>query len=201
MVYSVKWVKKKLNKKCVSCHIFNKFEKKSLAMKYLFLLFILSSFGAFSQTINCFDVARKGTLQEMKDLYKENPKVLDSINDRKSSMLILACYYSNNEVASFLIKNKANINYVSDNGTALMACVVKANNAIAKVLIENKAAINSTDNKGATALIYAVMFHNVELVQLLLAQKADKTIKDKNGKTAFEYAVFSGNDEIINLLK
>jgi len=58
-----------------------------------------------------------------------------------------------------------------------------------------------TDEKGTTALMYAVQFRNVAFVQLLLKHKADKTLKDKNGKTAFEFAVFSGNEEIINLLK
>lgn len=171
-------------------------------MKYsLVLLILLFQSVVFSQSKSCFDVARKGTLEEVKALYKTNPKVIDSINDRKSSMLILACYYSNNEVAKFLIQNKVDVNYVSDSGTALMASIVKANDELAKYIIKNKADVNKTDANGVTALIYATQFQNVAMVKLLLESKADKNTIDKTGKTAFEYAVFSNNEQIINLLK
>ncbi|WP_395064499.1 ankyrin repeat domain-containing protein [Flavobacterium sp.] len=171
-------------------------------MKYLLIsMFFLLQFTAFSQQKSCFDVARKGTLQEIKSMFTANSKIIDSINDRKSSMLILACYYNNNEVAKFLIENKVDLNYVSDSGTALMACIVKGNNEMAKYIIEKKANINLTDANGTTALIYAVNFKNIEMIKLLLDNKADKTKTDKNGKTAFEYAAFSNEQQIINLLK
>ncbi|MEC4003914.1 ankyrin repeat domain-containing protein [Flavobacterium sp. SUN052] len=167
-----------------------------------FLLILLFVFNCgFSQNKDCFNVARKGTLDEIKVLVKENPKVVNSVNDRGSSMLILACYTGNNEVAKFLLENNCDVNYVSDNGTALMAAVVKGNIEMVKFILSKKANVNLTDTNGITALIYAVQFKNVEIIKLLLQNNADKKIIDKNGKTAFEYAVFSGNEEIINLLK
>jgi len=166
----------------------------------IFQLFLLNT--AFSQTkMDLFDIARKGNLEQIKEVYLANPNALLSINENGFSPLIIACYHNNYDIAKFLIDHQSNINSSSPMGSPLMAAVVKGNVAIAKLLLENKADVNSIDPKGTTALMYAVMFKNSDLVQLLLQYKADKTKKDNTGKTAFEYAVFSGNETIINLLK
>ena len=168
----------------------------------LTLLFILTGTLCFCQeTTTVFDIARKGTLAQIKEIYKKNPKAVNSINKDGFSPLTLACYRENNEVAKFLIDKGSNINQKSSMGTPLMAAVVKGNMEMVNILLDKKADINGTDENGVTALIYAVQFRNVQAVKVLLQNKADKTKIDKQGKTAFEYAVFSGNEEIINLLK
>jgi uncharacterized protein len=166
------------------------------------ILSFLLSFSIFAQEKNSvFDVARKGTLKEIKKIYKKDPKAIVALNENGFSPLILATYKNNNEVAKFLIEKGAKIDEVSEMGTPLMAAVVKGNLEIVKFLIEKKANINLSDSKGNTALIYAVQFQNLEIVKLLLQNNVDKTKIDKQGKTAFEYAVFAKNEEIINLLK
>jgi len=167
---------------------------------FLFALFLFF-FNAKAQNKTVFDIARTGTLTEIQALNKSNPDAINSVNETKSSPLILACYKGNIEVAKFLIKNVKDINYNSDMGTALMAATYKNQPELVKLLLENKANPNATDAGGTTALLLAVQFKNIPLVQLLLAFKADKTIKDSKGKTAFEYAAFSENESIINLLK
>lgn len=171
-------------------------------MKYIsFLIFFICSNSIVSQPKNCFDIARKGTLKEIDNEYLTNKKIIDSIDSNTSSMLILACYRGNNDVAKFIIEKKANLNYVSLNGTALMACVVKGSLELGELLLKNGANPNLTDANGITALMYAVQFQNEKMIKLLLDYKADKNSVDKQGKTAFEYATFSKNELIINLLK
>ena len=171
-------------------------------MKYiLILVFIINSNEIISQRKNCFDIARKGTLDEIITEYNSNNKVIDSVDTNSTSMLILACYRGNEDVAKFMVQKKANLDYVSGNGTALMSCIVKGNFEMADILLKNKANPNLADANGITALMYAVQFQNEKMVKLLLENKADKSIADKQGKTAFEYAVFSKNELIINLLK
>ena len=165
------------------------------------IVFVIVTSNCFAQQKSIFDVSRSGTLHEIEVLYKENKNCINEINEYGFSPLILACYKGNTEVAKFLIEKKSNLNYVSDEGTALMAAVVRGKNELAKSLLENDANPNLTNIGGTTALMYAAQFKNVELVKLLLQHKADKTIVNKEQKTAFEYAVFSNNDEIINLLK
>ena len=172
--------------------------KKSL----LVLIVALMSNLIFSQeTLNVFDIARKGTVEQAKEKFKDNPNSFNVVNDEGYSPLLLACYRSNNDVAKYLINIGSDINGKSKFGTPLMACIVKGNNEIASFLIQSKADINAADANGTTALIYAVQFQNTTILKLLMENKVDKNHKDQEGKTAFEYAVFSGNEEIINLLK
>ena len=165
------------------------------------LLFFLSNFSFAQEKLDVFDVARKGTVDQAKDLMKSNPQIFDVTNKEGFSPLLLACYRNNNEVAKFIIENGGDINGNSNMGTPLMAAIVKGNNEIAQLLIEKKADLNLADKNGITALIYAVQFQNKTVLVNLIQNKADKNHKDKEGKTAFEYAVFAGNEEIINLLK
>lgn len=165
------------------------------------ILFLLVTSNFFAQQKSIFDIARNGTLDEIEQLYTKNKNCINEINEYGFSPLILACYKGNSEVAKFIIEKKSNLDYVSDEGTALMAAVVKGKNELVKSLLENGANPNLTNLEGTTALMYASQFKNVELVKLLLQYKADKTIVNKEQKTAFEFAVFSNNDEIINLLK
>ena len=167
----------------------------------ILVFFIFNANTIFSQQKNCFDIARKGTLNEIITEYNSNNKVIDSVDTNSTSMLILACYRGNEDVAKFMVQKKANLDYVSGNGTALMSCIVKGNFEMADILLKNKANPNLADANGITALMYAVQFQNEKMVKLLLENKADKSIADKQGKTAFEYAVFSKNELITNLLK
>lgn len=173
-------------------------------MKHLFCLFISFLFINFSsaqEKLNIFDIARKGTVTQAKDLLKSNSKIFDSTNQEGFSPLLLACYRGNNDVAKLMIESGCNLNINSNMGTALMAAIVKGNNEIAQLLIEKKANVNLTDANGKSALIYAVQFQNKIVLKMLVQNNADKSHKDKEGKTAFEYAAFAGNEEIINLLK
>jgi ankyrin repeat protein len=162
---------------------------------------LISNLTFSQETLDVFDIARKGTLEQAKNILKVNPNAFNTVNEDGFSPLILACYKGNNEVAKLLIETGCDINGNSKMGTPLMACVVKGNNEIAKFLIKKKVDIDNADANGTTALIYCVQFNNKIILSLLLENKVDKTHKDKDGKTAFEHAVFSGNEEIINLLK
>ena len=80
----------------------------------LTLLLILANTLCFCQeTTTVFDIARKGTLAQIKEIYKKNPKAVNSINKDGFSPLTLACYRENNEVAKFLIDKGSNINQKS----------------------------------------------------------------------------------------
>lgn len=175
--------------------------KKMNYFKVLFFMFFFQNSIFSQETLDVFDIARKGTVEQAKAILKTNPNAFNVVNNDSYSPLILACYRGNNEVAKLLIENGSDINVKSSMGTPLMAAVVKGNNEIAKLLIDKKADINGADPNGTTALIYAVQFQNKEILTLLVQSKADKTHKDNDGKTAFEHAVFAGNEEIINLLK
>ena len=84
-------------------------------------------------------------------LFDKDKSIVNAIDDNGSSMLILACYRGNIEVAKFLITNGADLNYVSDNGTCLMACVFKSEFELVDELISKKDDLDLTDVNGITA--------------------------------------------------
>lgn len=166
------------------------------------LIVILTYCSTYGQDrFDVFDIARRGTVKEVREQLQSNPNAFNIINSDGFSPLLLACYRGNIEVAKLLIETGCDINQKSSMGTPLMAAVVKGNTTMVQYLLLKNANVNLTDENGTTALMYAVMFKNKEIVTLLLQKNADKMLIDKKGKSAFEYAVFTGNEEIINLLK
>ena len=60
--------------------------------------------------------------------------------------------------------------------------------------------VKNDENRGVTALMYAIMGGKPDLCKWLIEEKgADVNAKDNDGKTAADYA--RGNDEIIRLMK
>lgn len=164
------------------------------------IVFIFNSFILFSQEKNVFDIARKGTLIEIETIYKKNPSIVNTVDERKSSPLILACYRANVPVALFLADKVADLNYNSGMGSALMAAVMSGNIEIVEKLIAVKADLNQFDSQGKTALIYAVFFNKNDIAKLLIHAGAAKNQKDSDGKTALDFANFNKNTELIILL-
>ncbi|MDN4011877.1 MULTISPECIES: ankyrin repeat domain-containing protein [Chryseobacterium] len=173
--------------------------RKLILLMGIFLSFTFVT--AQDKTKSIFDLARSGTVAEVKDMMKQNPDIINQTNESGFSPLILACYRGNVEVAKFLIDNVKDVNYKSQEGTALSGLSVKYNKDLVTYLLNKKADPNIADATGSTPLFWAVKFGNKELIELLLRYKADKTLKDAQGMTPFEYALQTNNKEIINLLK
>lgn len=165
-----------------------------------FFLFVLFSQLAYSQQ-DIFDLARKGTVEELKSVLKENPLAINSVNKEGYSLLVLATYRGNNEVARFLIENGADVNGTSNYGSPLMAAVVKGNAEIAKLLLEHRADTSIADSSGNTALIYAAVFKKYEIAEMLVKAKADIDIKDIRGNSALDYAKMTNDEKLMQLFK
>lgn len=164
-------------------------------------LFLGSLLPAQDKAKSIFDIARNGTVAEVKELMKQNPDIINQTNDNGFSPLILACYRGNTDVADFLIENVKDVNYKSREGTALAGLAIKYNKDLVEHLLKKNADPNIGDETGYTPLFWAVKSGNKDLVEQLLKYKADKTKKDSMGMTPFEYALQTNNKEIINLLK
>ena len=171
-------------------------------MKLLFILLLpLVTLGQEFNGTNIFDFSRKGRLEEVIELVEQNPSIVNLINDQNHSPLIISSYYQHKDLVEYFISKKANINYQSDNGTALSAAVVKHNLEIAQMLLLNNANPDIPDINGVTPLIHAIIFRDKSMINLLISHKADISKPDHEGKTPFEYALTTGNQEIINLFK
>ncbi len=161
---------------------------------------LLFALMANAQDKDIFEVARRGTLIEMESICKKQPALIDSLNEDHYSPLILACYHGNTDVALFLTEKVSNINYVSGDGTALMAAVMSGDARIVESLISHKADVNLGDATGKNPLIYASLFNKNEIVKILLKAGVDTKHKDNDNRSALDYATFNKNTELIILL-
>ncbi|MFN7044375.1 MAG: ankyrin repeat domain-containing protein [Flavobacterium sp.] len=168
--------------------------------KYFLIIFLIASTSIFSQA-TIFDVARKGTVTEMNAILSNAPELIDSLTPQGFTPLILACYNGNVAVATFLVQQKANVNFNSSNGTALMAAIVKNDKAMASLLLEAKTNVDLQDGNGFTALHYAIQFRNYEMIALLLQFQTNPNIKDNSGMSATDYALKLKDEQIQQLLK
>ncbi|REC43405.1 ankyrin repeat domain-containing protein [Chryseobacterium pennipullorum] len=168
---------------------------------FILSLFLASLLTAQEKAKSIFDIARSGTVAEVQALMKQNPDIVNQTNESGFTPLILACYRGNVEVAEFLIDHVKDVNYKSNEGTALAGLAIKYNRNLAERLLKKNADPNIADGTGSTPLFWAVKLGNKELIELLLHYKADKSIKDQMGMTPFEYALKTGKPEIINILK
>lgn len=148
-----------------------------------------------------FEIARKGTIAELKELLPSNPKGVNAVNSDGYSLLVLATYRGNNDVARFLIENGADINGSSTYGTPLMAAVVKGNTAIVKLLLDRKADTGVPDASGNTALIYASLFKKYDIAELLVKANANIDLKDIRGNSAVDYARLTKDEKLLELFK
>ena len=169
-------------------------------MKHTYLIIFLFTILSNAQTKNVFDISRKGSLDEIKLMYKHNPDIINTVDENNSSPLILASYRGNTKIALFLADKVKDLNYNSGMGTALMAAVMSGDIAIISKLISLKANLNSLDSQGKTALIYAVFFNKNEIVKLLINAGANLTIKGNDGKSSRDFAESNKNTELIILL-
>ena len=176
---------------------------KNLIFKkpYLIVFLISLSFSNVNaQKASLYDVARNGSLFELKELVNNDTDIINKTSKEGYSALTLACYYGNNDVAAYLIQNVKDINSKSGYGTPLMAATVKKNSYLVKLLLENNANPNLTDQNNSTALHFAVIFTQQEIISLLMQHKANPNIKDNRGNTALDYAKITNNNNIIQLL-
>lgn len=99
----------------------------------LFCLFV-SNFS-FAQS-DIFNIARKGTVEELKKLIDENKSLVNTPNNAGFSPLIIATYSSNLHVAKYLLNIAEDINYQSPEGTVLMAAIMRNNIEMVHLLLE-----------------------------------------------------------------
>lgn len=110
---------------------------------------------------------RKTFLNYLKDIDEKEAQVLADMEDCLSvglesgnTALILACINSYIDLLSWLIKNKANVNYQrKDGASALCIACEKGQVDVVNILLQNNADANICTNEGSSPLGYACSSH------------------------------------------
>ena len=149
-----------------------------------------------------FDACRTGDISTIENLYKEDPEVVNKVDMKGFTPLILAAYNDQREAVGFLLAHGADINAQDSAGnTALMGVCFKGYKEVAKTLIDAGADVNLRNSNGAPALTFAATFGQLQIAEWMLQKGAKINFPDVRGKTSFDHAVIQENEAMIELME
>ncbi len=155
-----------------------------------------------TSTNNFFEACRSGDLTTVEMIYKDDPPIINSEDEKGFTPLIIAVYNNHPAVVNFLLDNGANTAMPDLSGnSALMGVCFKGYTHIAAQLIKAGVDVNQRNGNGATALTFAATFGHLEIAEMLLQQGASINIRDSRGKSPLDHARIQENEAMIALLE
>jgi ankyrin repeat protein len=154
--------------------------------------------------LTIFEAAALGRIQHVIRLLAKDPELVNAYADDGFQPLGLAAFFSQVEVADYLLKAGAWVNSVSRNQmrvSPLNSAAAAGNTKIVDLLLKHGADPNIRQGGGFTPLHAAAQNGDTEMIKLLLFNGADLRSKTEEGKTALDLACEQGHEESINLLK
>ncbi|MGG1150900.1 ankyrin repeat domain-containing protein [Bacillus wiedmannii] len=150
-----------------------------------------------------FQAVISGNKEEVVEFIKTNPSAVNEFSEGGWTLLHLAAYFGQKELASFLLESGADIHIRAKNeneNTPLQAAIANKQSALVAFLIEKGSDVNVIQSGGWTGLHEAALLGNEEIIVLLLKNGANKTIKKNDGKTAYDIALEKGHDNLLHHL-
>jgi len=149
-----------------------------------------------------FEACRRNDIENIRLLYEKDPALVNTVDMRGFTPLILAVYNDAADVVDFLIDKGANLHAQDGSGnTALMGVCFKGYKDIAQKLLNAGVDVNQRNANGATALTFAATFGHLQIAEWLLEKGADINIRDSRGKSPLDHAYIQENDAMIALLE
>jgi ankyrin repeat protein len=152
-------------------------------MVKLLFIFVIISHSLFAQDI--YDLARSGTVEQMRMYLKENPLHINQISEDGASPFLLAAYRGNNDVAMLLIEKGADLSYCYTEGSAIYALIYKNNVSILEKIIGEGVNVNDTCQfeQLGYPIHFALSLKRYDAVVLLLKNNVDLDVKDQQGRS------------------
>lgn len=115
-----------------------------------------------------FEAIRKEDLISVKQILDKDRSLLNQIDERGSTPLLLASYLGFEEMTDYLLSLRPDLDVQDASGnTALMGVCFKGHTEIARKLLQAGVNPNLKNTMGDTAISFAKMFQKDEIVTLL----------------------------------
>lgn len=135
---------------------------------------------------------------------KENLKFsnINMCDCHKNSLLQLAIFNGDSEIANYLILNSIDINHINEDGnTPLHFSILYNRLGIFKHLIKSKVNINIVNHNLESPLMLAMRLGRSLMTRILLEANADTTLKNKFEESLPFYALYLDDDFFISSLQ
>jgi len=167
----------------------------------LALLAILSGVAFSASAQDIFEASREGNLKQIKKLVRIKADTVNAVNGQGFNPLMIACYRGQEKAARLLVKNGAQVNATSGEGSALQAACYQNNTSLTLFLIEQGAKVDVQGPDGNNTLMYAVLNQNAELVRALVKAGSDLHATNNDGQTAYSLAMTLPDTAIRELVR
>ena len=142
----------------------------------------------------------------IKALKKPSDQFLSYINQKNSkgyNALLYSAFRGNSEIFNKLMEDGADISTTNSSGLNALHLTSQGNfpNIIIFLIEKYGFDINSKDNKGNSALHWAVYSNSAQAVDYLIYYNIDINIKDNDDNTALEIAIRKGNQNLVKKLR
>src|SRR5690606_38699477 len=112
------------------------------------------------KTESFFDQIRAVNLEAVSDFLKGDPGLLEGLDQRGSTPLVLAAYYGHGDLVALLLEIGSQVEIAGGGGNmAVMGVCFKGFDVTAELLIATGANVNHMNSMWATCLLYAVSFN------------------------------------------
>ena len=156
------------------------------------------------KTLSFFEAIAVGNLEEVKTQLEATTGLLNAFSADGFTPLAFAAYFSQEEIAQWLVEKGADVNLASRNHmqiAPLHSAVAVQNLTLAQLFLERGADANKSQMEGIRPLHSAVHRGQTEMVELLLRHGADPSLPADDGRTALDIAAAEGREDILPLLK
>jgi ankyrin repeat protein len=166
-------------------------------------LFLLCTCFNYLNAQDVHELARTGTLEQMKACLDKDSTAINRLSDRGITPFILACYRGNNEVAKYLISRGADVTYCAAEGSALYGMIFKDNLEMLDYTLALGYSPNDTCQfaQFGTPLHMAMSLKRYAMVERLLHYKADTSIPDPKGRTLRDLLKFYKDEQLSQQFK
>lgn len=158
----------------------------------------------FVDNLSLFEACAVGKFDTATLLIFQHPDSINKFSEDGFTPLGLACYFSHEDLARFLVLKGGDVNLASKNGFNVFPIhsAVAANNInITKMLLDAGAYPNVCQKAGLAPLHTAAQLGNIELIILLLERGADVSLRMEGGKLPADLAAEKGFSEIAEILR
>jgi ankyrin repeat protein len=166
------------------------------------IVLLLAAKAVHSQEI--FDAVKTGDLSKVKALVEADPLLLQARDESGCTPLHWACRGDHEEVLTYLVTHKADVNAKDAQGNTPLNCAAQAGRlAAVRRLMDHGADAAHKSYFGYTPLLQAILSNSLEIAELLIANGADVNQvfrEDYYGDTPLSFAVKSGNLKMVNVL-